>query len=150
MEFHSLGSSCYLNRRHKQKRKINLMITVKHTQGFIAGILSTIVFALLVAGNTLQSDPNLERRVTTLEERVTKLEQSNSIEDESRPSNSKSVNNWRRLENGMTMSQVRNLLGEPNRVSSTGSIVDWHYGSSSISSTVTFHNGKVYGWNEPN
>lgn len=121
------------------------MFTSNHSQGFVIGVISAIVFVILVASNSLQIDPNLEKRVAALEDRVTKLEQSNSMDVESRPSESKPANNWRRLENGMTMDQVRSILGEPERVTNFGSLVMWEYGRGS----VNFRNRKVDGWREP-
>jgi hypothetical protein len=58
---------------------------------------------------------------------------------------------WRRLEKGMSYSQVRQILGEPRKIRS-GPFTYWHYGPGtygSSSETVSFYQGVVDGWNEP-
>ena len=67
-----------------------------------------------------------------------------------------SIANWRRLSNGMSMEQVRNLLGEPTHVSSSFSSVAWVYGKFPHSGSVYFSKNDrgsndmaVYIWCEP-
>ena len=58
---------------------------------------------------------------------------------------------WRRLEKGMSYSQVRQILGEPRMINS-GPFTYWHYGSGDLSfssETVTFYKDVVEGWKEP-
>ena len=54
--------------------------------------------------------------------------------------------NWRNLRNGMTMKEVRSLLGEPERVSQTSSFTWWHYGYGNVDFNK---HGFVQGWMEP-
>ena len=60
--------------------------------------------------------------------------------------------NWRKLKTGMTMNQVRQVLGEPGKVS-TRTIVDivytrWYY-PDALGGDVAFKDGRVTGWGEP-
>lgn len=57
----------------------------------------------------------------------------------------KSLSNWRSLNNGMGYEEVRNLLGEPQRVNG-GDIALWYYPNSG---EVTFFRGKLDRWAEP-
>lgn len=52
---------------------------------------------------------------------------------------------WRQLRKDMSQSDVRSLLGEPSRIQG-GSFTFWNYSSGGA---VTFYEGKVYSWNEP-
>ena len=58
---------------------------------------------------------------------------------------------WRRLEKGMSYSQVRQILGEPISINA-GSITYWYYGVDryiGAKSSVTFYQNFVNGWTEP-
>lgn len=59
---------------------------------------------------------------------------------------------WRRLEKGMSFSQVRQILGEPKKIDS-GFVTRWYYGSEMRSYSperVEFIEGSgVSGWEEP-
>jgi hypothetical protein len=57
----------------------------------------------------------------------------------------KSLANWRKLANDMSISDVQKILGEPERVDG-GTIAFWHYPNGG---TVTFFIGKVDSWSEP-
>lgn len=122
------------------------MISNKMTQGFFLGIFTTVFFILLVASNSEQTNSSLERRVTALENRVTNLESLSSIGTNQRLNSTSSVNNWRKLEIGMTMAQVRRLLGEPKRVDNLGFIIMW---SIEGGGTVSFSGNRVESWSEP-
>lgn len=52
---------------------------------------------------------------------------------------------WRRLKRGMSMDQVRSLLGEPESVAA-GSFTFWYY---SDHASVSFYQEKLDGWQEP-
>lgn len=91
----------------------------------------------------------LERANTGLEQRVRELE---SL-IRSKPSKGRAVTtsarwqdlaNWRQLNLGMTMDEVRELLGEPERVEG-GSFTYWYW----TDAKVSFYSGKVDGWSEP-
>ncbi len=53
--------------------------------------------------------------------------------------------NWRRLRKGMKPDQVRELLGEPERVDAAGGVTFWRW----VNAYVSFMDGKLYGWSEP-
>jgi hypothetical protein len=120
------------------------MVQNKLTLGILIGIISTVLFFIFVASNTIQSNSVLERRVSSLESRVSKLERQSSTT--TNRSSTSSNSNWRRLQNNMTMDQVRRIMGEPDRVSNMGSgIMTWKYGTGD----VWFTNNKVSRWSEP-
>jgi len=52
--------------------------------------------------------------------------------------------NWRRLQEGMSMAEVRALLGEPERVKG-GYFASWSWPNAD----VTFADGKLSSWSEP-
>src|SRR5690606_27825970 len=69
----------------------------------------------------------LERATTDLERRVRELEALISIgpsRDQLVPASAKwrDLRNWRQLRRGMTMDEVRALLGEPERVDAMGGV----------------------------
>lgn len=82
---------------------------------------------------------NLEKRVKELESLVKSKPENISIEKAT----------WRKLQRGMSFSQVRGILGEPKKISS-GYTTFWYYTSSTYDSMVTFSGDKVSGWEEPN
>jgi hypothetical protein len=60
-----------------------------------------------------------------------------------------SLRAWRQVSMGMTRQKVRELLGEPLRISATG-LEKWYYSKEEYSSFVWFgYGGVVVGWNEP-
>jgi hypothetical protein len=96
----------------------------------------------------------LERRATELERRVRELEAlkrtetSRSLPVPASPQ-WRDLRNWRQLRLGMSMDQVRALLGEPERVDAIGyTFWYWDY---PLGPQVTFDSrtGKVNGWREP-
>jgi hypothetical protein len=94
----------------------------------------------------------LERRTIDLEARVRQLEALFRAEPaRSLPgaasTKGRDIQNWRQLRMGMTMDQVRALLGEPERVVANPGMSIWYWDSPA---TVTFdRRSKVTGWMEP-
>lgn len=91
----------------------------------------------------------LERRVTDLERRVRDLEAPIAAEPsrDRRVSSSpdwRDLQNWRRLSRGMSMDEVRALLGDPQRVEA-GPLTYWHWSNAQ----VYFMLDKLEGWSEP-
>ncbi len=90
-------------------------------------------------------------RIDQLEQRVLKLESllnSSPAKAETITSSSegwKSIANWRKIETGMAYKDVRNILGEPARISG-GIITQWYYENDG---SVFFLQDKVDGWTEP-
>jgi len=81
---------------------------------------------------------NLEKRVKHLENLV-KVKNINI---------STSKVTWRKLQRGMSFSQVRNLLGEPKDIDA-GYLTYWYYSNKTSTEKVIFSNGKVNSWKEP-
>jgi len=81
---------------------------------------------------------NLEKRVKELESIVKSKPENISIEKAT----------WRKLQRGMSFSQVRDILGEPKKISA-GYTTFWYYTSSIYDSKVTFSDNKVSSWQEP-
>lgn len=115
----------------------------------IIGFLS-----LFIAFNSYADDSDridqLEKDVQELKLRISKLESLLSnpavVQDVVTPSDGwKSILNWRKLTTGMNPSDVRKILGEPQRVDG-GNIAFWHYQNGGV---VNFYNGKVDRWREP-
>ena len=91
----------------------------------------------------------LERVNADLEQRVRALEsliKSEPSQGQSIPTSTRwrDLANWRRLRRGMSMNDVRALLGEPERVDA-GFITFWRWPDGD----VHFVDGKVDGWSEP-
>ncbi len=106
---------------------------------------------LLVSGQAYAAEDNstlyLLEKIAELESRIEALE-SPRAGTSNVPAG---LSAWRRLEKGMSYSQVRQILGEPRRIDS-GSIDVWYYGVSSRyggASSVNFYGTFVTGWNEP-
>jgi hypothetical protein len=129
----------------------------------MTAMLRAVLFAALTAsslpavaaGQTTSSDSLLrridflERRVADLERRVRELEAPITVEPArdrrvSTSPNWRDLQNWRQLRRGMTMDQVRALLGEPERVDA-GHVTFWRWADAE----VYFTSDKLEGWSEP-
>jgi outer membrane protein assembly factor BamE (lipoprotein component of BamABCDE complex) len=128
---------------------------------------ATLVAALIVtsspaiaAGQQPSSDilvrriDSLERKVANLEQRVRELEALVKVEPSRERPVAKTANwhdiaNWRRLRRGMTPDQVRDLIGEPEKVDVMSSFTIWQWGRGSEYATVSFADDKVTSWSEP-
>jgi len=98
----------------------------------------------------------LERTTIELERRVGGLEaliKSEASRDRSVPASPKwrDLQNWRRLRRGMTMDEVRALLGEPERVEALGGVATYWRWESGGGARVEFdgHSSTLNGWSEP-
>jgi hypothetical protein len=117
--------------------------------------LTAICIPAVAAGQTPSSDSLLrridflDRRVADLERRVRELEAPTTVgaARDRRVSTSpkwRDLQNWRQLRHGMTMDQVRALLGEPERVDA-GSVTFWRWADAN----VYFISDRLEGWSEP-
>lgn len=71
------------------------------------------------------------------------------IVEKTLPNMPPSLRAWRQISKGMTRQKVRELLGEPLRISAT-SLEEWFYSKDQVSSYVWFGYGDlVVGWKEP-
>jgi outer membrane protein assembly factor BamE (lipoprotein component of BamABCDE complex) len=118
-----------------------------------------IIILLFIASNTNAFGQSLETRIETLETtvlslelRIMELEKALSLASsspEKKPinlGNWKNRANWRALEKGMTMNEVRSLLGEPPQVIESGITLTWWYATGNV---IFDDGGKVRGWGEP-
>lgn len=115
----------------------------------IIGFLSLAV-VLNAYANDNDRIEQLEKEMQETKLRLQKLESllskpSNAQEPVTSGEGWKSVTNWRKLNTQMGDSDVRNLLGEPQRVDG-GTIAHWYYQNRG---EVTFYRGKVDSWTEP-
>lgn len=129
-------------------------MTVMLRAVLLAALASAFIPAV-AAGQSATTDDLLRRiailegRINELEERVRTLESLVKVEPSGdRPvlaaPNWRELQNWRRLQRGMTMNQVRALLGEPQRVDA-GVITYWRWAEAN----VHFIDGRLEGWSEP-
>ena len=120
---------------------------------------SKFILISLLSINFLFSHSNQETQIKKLETKITELEQRikyletlivNKSNKELITSGSwKNKKNWRKLELGMSMDNVENILGEPHKVDG-GSITTWYYNKSDrYHSHVKFYKGRLDRWTEP-
>jgi hypothetical protein len=115
----------------------------------IIGFLS-VAFPFNASAHDGDRIVQLEREIQEIKHRLSKLESVPSVPSNAQQSNTsaegwKSVANWRKLTTDMTPSEVRGILGEPQRIDG-GNIAFWEYQNGG---RVTFMRGKVFGWTEP-
>lgn len=89
-----------------------------------------------------KTNANLERRLSEVEKLLKKTPA--SAQTVAGSSKSRDVANWRRLRVGMSMDEVRELLGEPERIEG-GGVATWHW----TDANVVFLSEKVAQWSEP-
>jgi len=118
--------------------------------------MKKVLLVLLLAAPALAKAnevEDLKRLVISLNQHVVNLEK--RVKELESLIQSKPVNitvekvTWRKLQRGMSYSQVREILGEPKKISG-GYTTYWYYKSNNYESMVTFTNDKVSGWQEPN
>jgi hypothetical protein len=137
-----LSHSGYL-RRCVQERK-NMIKAI-----IVSAFLS---FAVVFSSYAQDSDRivQLEKEIQELRLRVSKLESllnnpSKAQDLVTSGEGWKSVANWRKLTTDMSAGDVRQVLGEPDRLDG-GNVAYWHYKNGG---RVIFISGKVNQWREP-
>ena len=129
------------------------MIALKETH-FLLLKLGSIGFLLMIASiNSYAHDveriKKLEQDVQELRTRLNNLETNKgSLVNVQKPNTSdglQSLANWRQLQIGMSPVQVRDILGEPQRVRG-GDVAVWDYQNDGY---VTFIRERLRSWNEP-
>lgn len=113
------------------------------------GFLSLAVISNSYAQDGERID-KLEKEMQEIKARLSRLEasprnQSNAQEPVTSSEGWKSIANWRKLTNGMSTSDVRKILGEPQRIDG-GNVAFWTYQNRG---QVTFMDEKLYSWKEP-
>lgn len=116
-------------------------------------IRNLLIWLILIGtGHAYAAEDNstlyLLEKIAELEARIEALEKPRS----GTSSVPAGLSAWRRLEIGMTASQVRQILGEPKKIDS-GYFTRWYYGFGTASYSperVEFTQGQgVTGWEEP-
>ena len=132
----------------------------------VSGILILFLFFIVVPGQSWAQQAklaDLQRRVEKLEQLVGQLQrqvadlqsQTQGRQQQAQPvvpkGNWHELANWRHLQRGMTMDQVRELLGEPEKVVAGPVLIFWRWGESPHGGEVSFDadTNKVVGWSEP-
>lgn len=120
----------------------------------LLGALILLIFLFPPLWAQEEDIPSLRQRIAELEAKVKQLEA--IIEAYREPQKStgnppfgwQNKKNWRRLQQGMADSQVKDILGEPVKVIS-GVKTLWYY-PNIYCGYVTFDSqGRLTGWNEP-
>ncbi len=121
----------------------------------LAAVLAVSLFPVAAAGQDT-SYAGLQRRVALLELANADLARRLRVLEarlQSEPSQAqpivtstkwREIANWRQLRRGMRMNEVRELLGEPDRVEG-GTVTTWRWPDGD----VRFMDDRVYSWNEP-
>ena len=129
------------------------MIALKETTLLILK-LGSIGFLLMIASiNSYAHDveriKKLEQDVQELRTRLNNLETNKgslvNVQKPNTPDGWQSLANWRQLQTGMSPVQVRDILGEPQRVRG-GDVAVWDYQNDG---SVTFIRERLRSWNEP-
>ena len=116
--------------------------------GLVVCLLLTLSFGSMASDGDRITQ--LEKEVQELKTRLSTLEsplnkaviQKSTVTSEGW----KNLANWRSLKKGSNYDEVRAILGEPERISVSGSLNDWFY---SNRGNATFVNDTLNGWNEP-
>ncbi len=105
----------------------------------------SVFFGLFFIYSPLQADTAaLEQRITELENRLQKVER--LLDEKFADDRWRDPILWSRIRPGMSESDVRKLLGKPNRIEKA-IFTTWYYHKTSIDhSHVWFDEGKVLGW----
>ena len=120
----------------------------------IKKITAIFLFSLFVPFSASAQDNNrinqLEQEIQSIKLRLTKLESAQGIQSDSqKPVVSsdgwRSLANWRQLIIGMTPTDAKKLLGEPQRVDG-GPATYWYYPNRGY---ISFYEGKLDRWQEP-
>jgi hypothetical protein len=118
---------------------------------FVAGIvLGTLICAMASAQSLDDRVRELERRVEQLEKQVAQPTSPVSTPRpvSSQPEGWRQTVNWRSLRRGMTESDVRSILGEPNKIGVNLAFTRWDYPGGGRAEFGS-RDGRLEGWSEP-
>ncbi|MCX5885120.1 MAG: hypothetical protein NT096_04275 [Proteobacteria bacterium] len=141
-------------------------MTKNHYQKYFLIAAFLCLSSLLVTPVSGAQDKSLEERVSTVESNITRLEQKvdelQKMIDQllshtpqaaniMRKGNWKNISNWRTgLQKGMTKIQVRELMGEPNKIETYTMLgEDWLYGLQGSGEIHFSPKGVLESWKEP-
>ncbi|WP_404298088.1 hypothetical protein [Halomonas sp.] len=154
-------ASWYSLQKHSNQDEQTKM-TKPATRAMCALILAIGVSGCASSGPTsMQVYRALENKIDRLDARVDQLEADRSVNTSEAQANHEaevvatqpqsSSNPWRRLRTGLSMDQVRGLLGEPDKVTQVyDGRIHWRYdGRPGFAGQVEFEDGRVEGWREP-
>jgi len=132
------------------------------TRWTIGLLLTPVLVAYGLRSADAQATITLEQRVASLELRVATLEAAAATQGQATHSDApkklpptssdwKDRSVWRyQLKVGLTMDDVKRLLGEPSKVKQlTPTVSWWYYGSYPSDGKVAFTDGRVTSWDEP-
>jgi hypothetical protein len=133
------------------------MIALKETH-FLLLKLGSIGFLLMIASiNSYAHDveriKKLEQDIQELRTRLNNLEVNKAGSGNAqKPIKSsdgwQSLANWRQLQTGMSPSQIREILGEPQRING-GDVATWTYLDNKRMGWVMFVGMRLHSWDEP-
>jgi hypothetical protein len=132
----------------------------------VSQILILFVFFIAVPGQARAQQAKVEelkRRVEKLEQLVGQLQrrvadlesQIQGRQERKQPvvakGNWREIGSWRSLRRGMTMEQVTEILGEPEKVDAGSLFIYWYWGGYPSGGSVHFNTdtNRVAGWDEP-
>ncbi|MGE8155199.1 hypothetical protein ACQKP5_28670 [Pseudomonas vancouverensis] len=119
------------------------------------GYLFALSILLLASNGQALAQSSTDSRVDKLEETVRTLERRvSTLEDQlhqgvAAPSIPQSKANWRRLQQGLSETDVERLLGSPTRVDAYGTFTIWNYGEDGAKVQFDAKTRTVTGWHEP-
>lgn len=126
------------------------------TEVIVGLIILAFYYPALAQPSSLPNNPEIEERINALEKRVKELETKGKSQDKSTSSaeqysstgNVSDLKNWRRIKRGMGETEVKQLLGEPNKIDAGVAFTYWKYhGYSYVMFDIKTM--KVDGWKEP-
>src|SRR5262245_48408232 len=115
-------------------------------------LLAALVFFLATSGQ-VPAQSNIDSRVQKLEETIQALERrvaslEAQLRERSAPAGAPpGKEGWRKLQSGMTESEVERLLGSPSKVDANPVVVHWQYERGYVEFDARSHT--VRGWSEP-
>jgi outer membrane protein assembly factor BamE (lipoprotein component of BamABCDE complex) len=113
-------------------------------------MIAMMVVCTCVMGMYAQEPKDqLLKKIELLETRVKALEKVLSDNRSNGKQLAPEIQQWRKLRKGMKPGEVRELLGEPERIEG-GFHTYWYYLSNKAVGFIVFDDyNKVYGWDEP-
>jgi hypothetical protein len=110
---------------------------------------------LIFINGAVEAQPDIDAKVERLEHTIRVLERRlEALEEQLRQRNALPAAvtdkaGWRKLQRGMSESDVEKLLGSPTRVDAMGVYTFWHYGPRGGRVTFEGSSRTLYAWSEP-